>query len=361
MDKRRKHRARLLPVFLAAIAAIAIVYAVAARILLDPLIVGAITVAAAAFAFFLIYFLMRRTLRDVEDAAARAAELDFSRACKAPVTKEFTDLASSVDRLSGRLQTVAAQKKCGLPLTTDAADRLAHDLKTPITIISGYAEGLTVLAKTDEQRERYAHMISAEADHMRQIVEQMLALSRADAGVPTQTRFDAAGMLRSVLDRFALEIRNGSLSLQTDIPDSVEVLSEPGSVEQIMLNYVQNAIYHNSGTRLAVRLSQAGSAARLSVVNDAAPISEADAPRIWERHCSLDSSASHGEAGLGLYLVRQNCERLGLPCGFRNLDGAVEFYAELPLADPAGAPETNHAENEPKARRRLRLKSRRVS
>lgn len=351
MKRERKRHARLPLILLAAIAVIILVYVIAVNLIRSPVLVGTVMALAGAGVMLLLYVLLGRTLTDITGTASRIAELDFTRKCGDPLTEEFAELAGTVNKLSENLQSNVAdlnetnrrlsqelvERRRQEQLTTDVISHLSHDLKTPIAIISGYSEALTVgLAKTDEQRDRYAAMISAESEHMRKIVEKLLTLSRAEANLAParQEVFDFSEMLRYILSRFEMEIRNEGLHLDAVIPRTLQVSSEPEGVEQITINYVQNAVYHNSGANLSVRLTQKDGMARLSVVNDAEPISEADAPHIWEKLYRVDRARSrnHGEAGLGLNIVRQNCERLGLPYGFRNLDRAVEFWLEVPLA-----------------------------
>lgn len=357
MKRERKRHVRLPVILLAAIAVVILIYVIAVNLIQSPVLVGTVIALAAAGLMLLLYVLLCRSLKNITETASHIAELDFTRKCRDPITEELAGLAETVNKLSGNLQSNVAdlnetnrrlsqelaERKRQQQLTKDVISHLSHDLKTPIAIISGYAEALTVgLAKTDAQRDRYAGMISAESEHMRKIVEKLLTLSRAEANQApaARTEFDFAALLRDILQRFEMEIHNEGLRLSTEIPGTVRVSSEPEGVEQIAINYIQNAIYHNSGTSLSVRLTRERGMARLSVINDAEPISEEDAPHIWEKLYRVDRARSrkHGEVGLGLNIVRQACERLDLPYGFRNLDRAVEFYLEVPLADRAGNP-----------------------
>lgn len=357
MKRERKRHVRLPVILLAAIAVVILIYVIAVNLIQSPVLVGTVIALAAAGLMLLLYVLLCRSLKNITETASHIAELDFTRKCRDPITEELAGLAETINKLSGNLQSNVAdlnetnrrlsqelaERKRQQQLTKDVISHLSHDLKTPIAIISGYAEALTVgLAKTDAQRDRYAGMISAESEHMRKIVEKLLTLSRAEANQApaARTEFDFAALLRDILQRFEMEIHNEGLRLSTEIPGTVRVSSEPEGVEQIAINYIQNAIYHNSGTSLSVRLTRERGMARLSVINDAEPISEEDAPHIWEKLYRVDRARSrkHGEVGLGLNIVRQACERLDLPYGFRNLDRAVEFYLEVPLADRAGNP-----------------------
>ena len=369
MSHKKNRQIGLLVVLLAAIAIVILIYVIAVNLIQSPAIVGTVIAMTAAALMLLLYDMVRTSLDDINAAASRIAEMDFSRKCGKPVTREFAALADTVNQLSENLQTnmadlnesnrqlsqELAERKRQQQLTKDVISNLSHDLKTPIAIISGYAEALTVgLAKTNEQRDRYAAMISAESDHMREIVEKLLALSLAEAKKTSgETEvFDLAAMLRDIVGRFEMEVHNEGLSLTAEIPETLNVRSDREDVEQIAINYVQNAIYHNAGTKAAVCLSRKDGMARLSVVNDAEPISDEDAFHLWEKLYRVDRARTrnHGEAGLGLNIVRQNCERLGLPYGFRNLDHAVEFYLEVPLADSAGSlipPQNAPASNKP--------------
>ena len=310
---------------------------------------------------FLIYLLSRRLTKphkSIVQVASRISNLDFSRRCPPAGTRELNDLSCSINGMSDRLQTavtdlrqtndrlqVELEKRIRQQrLTTELLANLSHDLKTPIAIISGYAEGLQEgVARTEDQRERYYNTILKESEHMQGIVHRMLALTRLESGeVPlVMEDFDLAALTDDVIELFRREIQRQSLVLDIDYAHPLMARTDYESIRQCIINYIQNAVYHiNGGNQIRVRIRREAGQLRLSAANSSAPIREEELPRLWDKLYRGDHSRqrSHGEAGLGLAIVRGNLERLGLPYGVRNLaEGMVEFWLCVPAAEEASA------------------------
>ncbi len=317
-----------------------------------------IGLAVALLVIFLASRLAHNSSRGMARIAGQISELDFSECCIRGKTRETDTLAVSINRMSDRLQEKIGELETANErlqdelterterqrLITDLFANLSHDLKTPIAIISGYAEGLQ-LARTPEQQQTYYQTILTESEHMQAIVGRMMTVSslELETEAPVLEDFDLAALLDACIAPFQLEIERQGLDLKTDYPAPISVRSDYEGVRQSVLNYVQNAIYHvNSGNRIRISVYEEGSFVRLSVQNSARPIPEQEIPKLWEKLYRGDHSRtrSHGEAGLGLAIVRDNMERLGLEYGFRNLDGMVEFYLCLPRSpDGIGAAE----------------------
>ena len=292
--------------------------------------------------------------RDIVQTAGRIAELDFSRQCAPVGIRELDELSASINTMANRLQSsVAELKSANERLSRDLEERteqqrqntqllanLSHDLKTPIAIISGYAEGLLEgVARSPDQREKYYDMILTESEHMSHIVSRMLASTRLESNdLPLVIEeFDLAAMLDEILGVFQREIQRQGLLLETDYSGPLMARTDYESVRQSVVNYVQNAVYHiNQGKQVRVSVTREGPSLRLSVANSSAPIREAELARIWEKlyRGDLARQRSHGEAGLGLAIVKGNMDRLGLDYGCRNLDGMVEFWLLVPAMPP---------------------------
>ena len=313
-----------------------------------------ITLAIALVLAMLVIFAASRlayqTNRGMARIAGQLAELDFSERCPRAKTREVDTLAVSINRMADQLeksirelrqtnellQRELAERTEQQRITTDLFANLSHDLKTPIAIISGYAEGLQEgLARTPEQRGKYYQMILTESEHMQAIVSRMMTVRSLEQEDPVIEDFDLAALLNEILAPFQLEIERQGLQLETDYSAPLPVRTDFESVRQSILNYVQNAIYHiNNGKLIRIIAKPQGNHIILRVQNSSAPIPEQEIPRLWEKLYRGDSARprSHGEAGLGLAIVHDNMKRLGQEFGFRNLDGMVEFYLCLPRA-----------------------------
>lgn len=316
-----------------------------------------IGVIAWALTLPFLYFLSKRVTRPhrrMADTAAQIARMDFSQRCPEALTTELNDLSRSINTMADSLESnIVALQQANRQLqveleagtkaqqvTADLIANLSHDLKTPIAIISGYAEGLREgVARTPEKQQTYYDMILRESERMQLIVARMLTLGRMESGETpiTPEDFDVTDLLNDVLAGFERELERQNLSLDKIGPSPTMVHTDYECARQSLMNYVQNAVFHiNHGTKIEVRLEDRGEMVRVCVANSSAPISEEEGQRIWEKLYRGDSSRQRhkGEMGLGLSIVKGNMERLGHPYGFYNDEafGGVVFWLELPKA-----------------------------
>ena len=304
-----------------------------------------------------------RRHRRLRLVAARVANLDFSQRCPPAITAETDELGQIINSMADtlkenitalreaneQLQVELAEHTRQQQITADLIANLSHDLKTPIAIISGYAEGLLEgVARTPEKQQTYYEMILRESERMQDIVSRILALGRMESGeTPVRIEdFDLIRLLNELLGSFQRELERLDLTLERpDWPAACPVRTDYACARQSLQNYLQNAVYHiNGGNRIEVRLEDRGGAVRVLVRNSSAPIPEAEAPKLWDKLYRGDPSRQHrhGEMGLGLAIVKGNMERLGHAYGFENDPDfpGVCFWLELPKAeDPAGPPE----------------------
>ena len=320
-------------------------------------------VSATVWVLFVLLFVhstkqISKRHRDIADTAARIARLDFSQRCPESFSKELDDLRLSIndmaDSLEGyvnalretneKLQNELNERIRQQQVSADLIANLAHDLKTPIAIVAGYAEGLAEgVANTPEKQEAYCETILRESEHMQAIVTRILALGRMESGeTPIKLRdFDLTLLLNEILDTFQRELERQNLCLTRAWEGACFVHTDFECARQSLINYVQNAVYHiNNGNRIEVRLDDLGDRVRVRVINSAAPIPPEEAQRIWEKLYRGDPSRqrNRGEMGLGLSIVRGNMERLGNAYGCENDPDfpGVCFWLELPKA---GEPE----------------------
>ncbi len=306
----------------------------------------------------LIIFIARRVVksaREMSDTAQKIAALDFSKRCRPTITREITTVADSINAMSDQLQENISklqdtneqlvgelyERERQQKLNTELISNLSHDLKTPLAIISGYAEGLSDgIAKTPEQIDRYSTTIFKETEHMRVIVSKLLAMSRLEAGETPllPILFDVRELTDDIVQSFRLEIEKEGLEITFTGEDTLEVCSDYECIRQVLTNYIQNSIYHiNGGNRIRIRLCKDAHCGEIAIANSSAALSEQALEQLWNKLYRGDRARQrkHGEIGLGLSIVKGNMERLGQPYGVRNLEdeGMVEFYIRLPLAE----------------------------
>lgn len=314
------------------------------------LIVGLMVMLLAILAFSRMSSMVVEPITQITSISKQIARLDFSQKCNVSMGGEIGDMANSVNTMSDFMQTYIAQlQAANEQLTADIQQKkeqeearknlvanLSHDLKTPIGLIAGYADGLRGgMAKTDAEVREYCDVICDESDRMMAMILKMMELFRLESGTVQLEReeFDLCDLLHYVLEIFSMEIERTGIQLTTDFSDCLYISTDYFSAEQVITNYMQNAISHiNGGNLLSLSVTEEENCYRVSVFNSAAPIPEEELPRLWDSFYRLDKSRkrSHRESGLGLSIVKSNMELLGGGYGVENVAGGVIFWAEFP-------------------------------
>lgn len=289
-------------------------------------------------------------MTQITSIANQIAHLDFSQKCQSDLGGEIGVMANSVNTMSdfmqdyiGRLQAANDQLKKDIQLQQEQVEarknlvaNLSHDLKTPIGLISGYADGLrSGMAKTPEEIKEYCDVICDESDRMMSMILRMMELFRLESGTVKMVaeEFDLSDLLDYVTEIFTIEIEKEQIDFQKDYPDGLYILADYFSVEQVITNYMQNAVSHMGAKKqLRVSVEQRPECYRVNVFNSAQPIPTEEQSRIWDSFYRLDKSRtrSRRESGLGLSIVRSNMELLGGDYGTENIEGGVIFWAEFP-------------------------------
>ncbi len=299
-----------------------------------------------------------KPIRAVEDIAKSMSNLDFSRRITVKSRDEIGSLASSVNILSDRLrETINELQDKNKQLEEDYLyisklderrkeflSSVSHELKTPIALIRGYAEALEERVVTsDESRDYYYNVISDEADKMNTLVKKLMSLNNLEAGQEELylENFNIVALVSSVIQR-AKSLRGAeSLTFELVGDESAWVRADDFLIEEVVFNYLTNAINHASGrdlVRVSVRMAAGDSRVRVEVFNSGSYLNDEDKERVWESFYKADKSRSreYGGSGLGLSVVRAVMELHGSAYGVNNIEDGVSFWFELPSAEAEG-------------------------
>jgi signal transduction histidine kinase len=288
-------------------------------------------------------------ITQITNVAHQIAHLNFSEKCDVDSNDEIGNMAESINTMSDFMQAHIAQleeaneqlhRDIALQKAQDEARKnlvsnLSHDLKTPIGLISGYADGLrSGMAKTESEVREYCDVICDEADRMNTLILHMMELFRLESGTVELEleEFDLSDLLNYLVEIFTIEIERANIQFTQEYDTCLYIRSDYFSVEQVLTNYMQNAVSHMSeGRELRLQVADQGSCYRVSIFNSAAPIPQEELSKIWDSFYRLDKSRSRGrrESGLGLSIVRSNMELLGGAYGVENVPGGVVFWAEF--------------------------------
>ena len=285
----------------------------------------------------------------MSDIAGSIAELDFSRKCKILQKDEIGHLGESINDLSEKLSAALEDLKAKNVLLQEELEHerkldkmrkefvanVSHELRTPISIIQGYADGLKMnIAANEERRNYYSDVIINETDRMNRLVGDLLELSQYESGGMklAKSQFDLVDLIVKITGRCFCEKEAETVDL--DLPERAEAFADERSIEQVLINYVNNAKEHlKEGGRIRISIGESEDMASwvLRVANDGEPIPESCLPFIWDSFYRADKARSreNGRYGLGLSIVRAIQAMHGRRYGALNLDGKVEFWAEV--------------------------------
>jgi signal transduction histidine kinase len=191
---------------------------------------------------------------------------------------------------------------------------VSHELKTPLTVISGFAETLRDEGLREDDRRRFVETIESNTKRMQRIVDDLLDLSRYESGswVPNVASNDLAGIVTDVFTSVHRKAEEKGLTLSFQAPAEARYVdADPTALRQILGNLVENAIRHTSRGGVTVRadVSPAGGTT-VSVSDTGSGIPPEHLHRIFERFYRVDSGRARGEGGtgLGLAIVRHLVE-----------------------------------------------------
>jgi signal transduction histidine kinase len=214
-------------------------------------------------------------------------------------------------------------------------DNVSHELKTPIALIQGYAEGLKENISDDqESREFYCDVIMDEAQKMNKLVKNLLTLNQLESGkdAAVMERFNLVSLIRGVIASMDIMIQQKDATLLFQEENPVYVWADEFKTEEVVTNYLSNALNHLDGERqIEIRIYKTPERVRVSVFNTGKPIPEEDLPKLWNKFYKVDKARTreYGGSGIGLSIVKAIMEGMNQEYGVENYDNGVAFYFTL--------------------------------
>ena len=212
---------------------------------------------------------------------------------------------------------------------------VSHELKTPLALIQGYAEGLKDgIIEDEESRAFYCEVIMDETDKMNQMVKKLLTLNEVEFGqdAVTMERFNVAELIQGLAQSCSLLVEQKNGILRTKVTDPLYVWSDELKIEEVLTNYISNACNHLDGKRIIeIKAEQIKDKTRISVFNTGKQIPEEELERIWEKFYKVDKARTreYGGSGIGLSIVKVIMESVGGNYGVKNYTNGVEFWIEV--------------------------------
>ncbi|MFD1887789.1 sensor histidine kinase [Paenibacillus wenxiniae] len=294
--------------------------------------------------------LLSRPLLQLSRTSARMARLDFQAVDHGAIrsTDEFGEVSRNLDTLRHNLDTALRQ----LSETNEALSRemeekiraeelrkelianISHELKTPLGIVKGFAEGLQDDVAADK-RERYVQLIVTETDRMNALIMDMLQLSRFEVKAVKlkQETIDIVQHIEALLHSFTPQLDHRNLRVHTFGDKTLEVTADPRRIDQVLLNLLSNAVRHaREGGIITVNWQIIeDNEVEIRIENEGDPIPAQELERIWDQFYRAERSRDRktGGTGLGLAIVKHILELYGSRYGVNNIENGVAFYFTL--------------------------------
>lgn len=316
--------------------------------------IGGISILIAGILASFISKKFTKPILELNDIAQNMSKLDFSKKYEVKDTDdEINNLGKSINTMSDKLESTIKQlRETNVELEKDIEEKskidemrkqfisdVSHELKTPIALIQGYAEGLVENVNSDEEsRKFYAEVILDEAGKMDSLVKQLLELMKLEYGKRefNNTNFNIVELIKEVIRKCDVMLKENNIIVEFNNDKEVFVTADDFYIEQVVTNYFTNAIKHakevNGEKKIVVNIEEKeNNKVRISVFNTGENIPEIELDRIWKRFYKVDSSRKRedGGTGIGLALVKAIMNNYDNDFGVENKENGVEFYFEL--------------------------------
>ena len=307
-----------------------------------------VCVIGAAFIAFLAKRLTK-PLTELTEISRRMANLDFDVKYTSGGEDEIGVLGHNFNQMSETLeQTISELKTANNELQKNIKKKeeidemrkeflsnVSHELKTPIALIQGYAEGLQDNINDDEEsRQFYCDVIIDEAGKMNQMVKKLLTLNQLEFGNDqvNMERFDLTSLIQGVIQSSQILAQQAEVEIMFHQTEPLHVWGDEFKVEEVITNYVTNAIhYAKNEKKIDIRCTQENGVIRTSVFNTGDAIPEEELDKIWIKFYKVDKARTreYGGSGIGLSIVKAIMESMNQQCGVKNYDNGVEFWFTL--------------------------------
>ena len=324
--------------------------------------VAGVTLIIGGIAIFIITERFTKPIQQLDEIARNISKLDFSSKYEVQENgDEIDNLGKSVNELSKELEDfIIKMKKNNMDLERDIEHKskidemrkqfisdVSHELKTPISLIQGYAEGLVENVNSDEESKNfYAEVILDEANKMDKLVKRLLELMKLEYEEKrfNDSNFDIVELINEVIRIQKVKLEEENIEVIFEEKDPTYVFADDFYIDQVVTNYFTNAIKNvveiNGKKQIHFNIQKAEEQGkvRISVFNTGNHIEEEKLERIWNRFYKADESRdrSKGGTGIGLSLVKAIMNKYNNKYGVNNVEDGVEFYFELNYSRMSG-------------------------
>jgi len=280
-------------------------------------------------ATILVVLTMIRPMKNMAIAARRFAAGDFS--ARAPLPKyqdELYDMTMSFNSMAEAMENVEETRR-GLIAS------VSHDLRTPMTTIAGFVDGMLDGTIKPEKQEHYLRIISDEIKRLARMANSMLAVSRLAADPQVEkTVFDISELVRRVVIGFEQKLTEKQIDVELDIPERQNIKAEHDSLFQAVYNLIDNAVkFTEEKGKITIYMAENAGKLQFNILNTGSSIPQEKLKFVFDQFFKGDTSRNRNSSGsgLGLYITKTVIKKHGGDIFVRSSDNQTEFCFSLPL------------------------------
>lgn len=315
---------------------------------------GIVATLAGGIIIWFVSTKITKPILELNRISEKMVHLDFEAKYEGEARNEIGLLGENINKLSASLErSISELKTANNELQRDIEKKeqidvmrkeflanVSHELKTPIALIQGYAEGLSEGVNDDpESRSFYCEVIMDEASKMNNMVKKLLTLNQLEFGndVVSMERFDITALVKNYVQSAGILTRQNEITVRMEDYDPIFAWGDVYKTEEVFTNYFSNAVNHcqavdpGKGKIIVISLEQREGKVRIGVFNTGRPIPEESVPHLWEKFYKVDKARTreYGGSGVGLSIVKAIMESMNQKYGVENYNNGVLFWFEL--------------------------------
>lgn len=294
------------------------------------LLLLSLVVLVTLFVTYLVVGQMVQPLRNMAHAARAFAHGDFSVRVELPrahdevyeMTDSFNDMADYIANTEDERRGLVAN--------------VSHDLRTPMTTISGFVDGILDGTIKPEKQEHYLRIISDEVKRLSRLANDMVELSQLQSSEAKLNivNFDISEMTRRIVLSFEQKITDKNIEIELKVPERTIIAADRDAIFRVIYNLADNAVkFTKQDGKITINIRTTGGKLDYSIENTGDQIPPDEAKNVFERFYKMDKSRSENKkgAGLGLYIAKTIVNRHGGDIGVTSNEKTSKFYFDLPL------------------------------
>ena len=285
-----------------------------------------------------------KPILEINKVAHDIADLDFSKKLTVHRNDELGDLANSINKMSDSLkntienlkvsnerlkQEISKEKQID-KMRREFISNVNHELKTPIALIKGFAEGLKDNIASEEDRDYYLDVIEDECNNMDALVQRLLLLSKYESEFEIEkNEFDIRNILNDLEKRYKYDLEKKKLKLSIDVDDDFLIIADQKELKIAVDNLLRNAItYTEDGNTIEILCEKIENKNIFSMKNPYKEISQEEIEKLWIAFNKEDKARTRkfGGTGLGLSIIAAIMKKHDFSYGALYEDGKMKFY-----------------------------------